>query len=296
MYISLDAYRVFYYVAQYGSFTHAADMLYSNQPNVTRTIKNLEQELGCVLFVRSRRGVQLTHEGEALLAHIAPAMEQIQAGEEALLLHTSLKGGVITIGASEVALEHTLLPVLKQFRHGYPDVHLRILNSTTPQAVAALRDRTVELALITGPADACEGMITTQLLTFRDVPICGPAYQSLLRRPLQLGELAAYPLICLRKGTATHALYQSYFRAQGLALAPDIEVATSNQVIPMVRADLGVGFVPEHTAREHAADGSIHIVPLRQPLPERSICLLKRKDMVLSIAARELERMLLSKR
>ena len=51
MYISLDAYRVFYYVAQYGSFTHAADMLYSNQPNVTRTIKNLEQELGCVLFV-----------------------------------------------------------------------------------------------------------------------------------------------------------------------------------------------------------------------------------------------------
>ena len=154
MYISLDAYRVFYYVAQYGSFTHAADMLYSNQPNVTRTIKNLEQELGCVLFVRSRRGVQLTHEGEALLAHIAPAMEQIQAGEEALLLHTSLKGGVITIGASEVALEHTLLPVLKQFRHGYPDVHLRILNSTTPQAVAALRDRTVELALITGPADA----------------------------------------------------------------------------------------------------------------------------------------------
>lgn len=39
MHINLDSYRVFYYVAQYRSFTKAAEMLYSNQPNVTRTIK-----------------------------------------------------------------------------------------------------------------------------------------------------------------------------------------------------------------------------------------------------------------
>ena len=45
MHINLDSYRVFYYVAQYRSFTKAAEMLYSNQPNVTRTIKNLEQAL-----------------------------------------------------------------------------------------------------------------------------------------------------------------------------------------------------------------------------------------------------------
>ena len=42
---SLDAYRVFYYVAQHRSISRAAEMLYSNQPNVTRTIKNLEQAL-----------------------------------------------------------------------------------------------------------------------------------------------------------------------------------------------------------------------------------------------------------
>ena len=46
---SLDAYRVFYYVAQYRSISRAAEMLYSNQPNVTRTIKNLEQTASCLL-------------------------------------------------------------------------------------------------------------------------------------------------------------------------------------------------------------------------------------------------------
>ena len=293
MYVSLDAYRVFYYVAQYRSFTKAANMLFSNQPNVTRTIKNLEQGLGCSLFVRSSRGVRLTPEGEELFAHIAPAMEQIQAGEEAVLLHASLKGGVVSVGASEIALNHTLLPVLKLFRRHYPEVHLRIYNSTTPQAVGALRERMVDLALVTTPLDEYGSLARKELVTFRDVPICGQAYRELVGKKLTLKELASYPLISLRKGTATYELYHAFFHSCGLSFAPDIEAATSNQIIPMVRSDLGIGFVPEHTAKAAQDEGGIHILQLNQPLPQRSICLLKRKDIPLGIAAGKLEKMLL---
>lgn len=70
MYISCDYYRVFYYVAKYGSVSQAAKLLLNNQPNLTRTIKNLESELGCPLFSRSNRGMKLTPEGERLYAHI----------------------------------------------------------------------------------------------------------------------------------------------------------------------------------------------------------------------------------
>ena len=62
----------------------------------------------------------------------------------------------------------------------------------------------------------------------------------------------------------------------------------------MVCADLGIGFVPEHTAQEAARDGSVHILQLHPPLPKRAVCLLKRRDLPLSIAAAELERMLLA--
>lgn len=294
MNISYDAYKVFYYVAQYCSFTKAAEMLYSNQPNVTRTIKNLEQVLGCSLFVRSSRSVQLTPEGEELLAHIGPAIEQIQAGEDAVLLHTSLKSGVISVGASEIALHHTLLPVLKEFRRLYPQVRLRIYNSTTPQAISSLRERMVDFALVTSPLDSCDNLLRNNLVTFRDVPICGQAYSALTQDTLTLMQLVSYPLVSLRKGTATYELYHSFFLERGLNLSPDIEAATSNQIIPMVRSDLGIGFVPEHTAKEAASDGSIHILRLQEPLPERSIVLLKRRDMPLSVAARELEGMLLA--
>lgn len=53
MYINYGHYRIFYYVAKYGSFTGAAQFLLNNQPNITRTVKNLERELGCTLFIRS---------------------------------------------------------------------------------------------------------------------------------------------------------------------------------------------------------------------------------------------------
>ena len=73
MNISYDSYRVFYYAAKYKSFSQAAAALYSNQPNVTRTIHRLEAELCCSLFSRSPQGVKLTPEGEKLYAHIAAA-------------------------------------------------------------------------------------------------------------------------------------------------------------------------------------------------------------------------------
>lgn len=160
MYISYDYYRVFYYVARYRSFTQAANILLNNQPNVTRTIKNLERELGCTLFVRSSRGVSLTPEGEKLYAHVRIAAEHIQEGEQELLLDRGLQSGVVSIGASEVALHCLLLPVLKQFRELYPGIRLRVSNYSTPQAVDALKNGLVDFAVVTTPADTSPQMLS----------------------------------------------------------------------------------------------------------------------------------------
>ena len=81
MYVNCDYYRVFYYVAKYGSLSQAARLLLAGQPNLTRAIRNLEAALGCPLFTRSSRGMRLTPEGERLYAHIRVAFEHIEAGE-----------------------------------------------------------------------------------------------------------------------------------------------------------------------------------------------------------------------
>lgn len=74
--INFEYYKIFYYVAKYCNFTKAARALGNSQPNVTRAMNNLEQQINSILFIRNNRGVQLTPEGERLYAHVSAAMSQ----------------------------------------------------------------------------------------------------------------------------------------------------------------------------------------------------------------------------
>ena len=113
MNINYEYYRIFYYVAKYKNLTLAADTLHSSQPNISRTIKLLEHNLGCQLLVRSNRGISLTPEGEQLYTHVKIAVERLQTAEEELKMLTGLHRGVVCVGASETALHLLLLPVFK---------------------------------------------------------------------------------------------------------------------------------------------------------------------------------------
>ena len=67
---NFEHYRIFYYVAKYGNLTKAATVLHTSQPSVTRTIHNLEKNLNCRLFERSKVGMKLTPEGEVFYEYI----------------------------------------------------------------------------------------------------------------------------------------------------------------------------------------------------------------------------------
>lgn len=74
MYVDWEYYKIFYFVAKYRNFTKAARVLGSNQPNITHTMNKLEDQLHCVLFIRSNRGVTLTPEGEMLYIPAFPRL------------------------------------------------------------------------------------------------------------------------------------------------------------------------------------------------------------------------------
>lgn len=293
MNISYEYYRVFYYAAKCGNMTQAAKALAGSQPNVTRVIKTLEQNLGCPLFARSHSGVVLTPEGEALYAHVKIAVEHIQAGEAELARGRGLQGGTVSIAASEVALHCCLLPVLKAYRESYPGVRIRVFNNSSPQAVETLRSGLADLAIITMPKDLPKTLRERTVAEVQEIPVAGAAFASLRDRALTLEELAQYPLVGLAAPTATFAFYSGVFAAYGLEFLPSIEAATADQILPMVKSGLGIGFVPEAFARNDIRSGSVFPVRLETPVPRRRVCLLRRENQVLSLAARELERMVL---
>lgn len=292
MNISFDYYRIFYYVAKYQNVTQAARMLMCNQPNVTRVIRQLESELGCTLFVRSNRGMKLTPEGEKLYNRARIAVEQLELAEAELSGDRALQSGLVSVGATEVALRTFLLPVLNEYRRRYPGVRLNIANYTTIQAITALKSSMVDIAIVTTPTGKIKGLRSHTLKEVQEVAVCGDYFQSLAAKPITLAELSAYPLVSLGPHSMTYEMYSRWFSEHGLPFAPAIEAATADQILPMVQNNLGIGFAPEEFLTDHFHPNVFRLT-IQEVIPSRSVVLLKRDDGILSIAARMLEQLMM---
>lgn len=289
---SLDAYQTFYQVARYRGFTQAAAATHTSQPNLTRTVKNLENELGCTLFVRSKKGVRLTPEGEKLYVHAAAAIEHLEAAEAEIEADRGLETGYVNIAVTEVALHCSLLPVMRRFRQRYPGAHVRVLNSNTPQALDNLRDGLADLAIVTTPLEETKSVICKELRKMQEVPVCSTAFSDRIGDKLSIEELAKFPLIGLGAHTGSFEFFANIFADHGIEFKPEIEASTADQILPMIKSDLGIGFIPMDFLDDEDDSSKLRVIELDTPIPERSVCVLKRRHDTLSLAAKTLEEML----
>lgn len=287
-----DYYRIFYYVAKFKSFTQAANILLSNQPNVSRAINNLEHELGCRLFVRTNRGVELTPEGQHLYSRVAIAHRQLEAAESELADAKSLQHGIISIGVSEMALHAVLLPRLKEFQSMYPGIRVHLISVTGAQAVQALKMGTVDFALVTAPVAIHRPLKALPLAETQERLFGGPRFARLSDGVLALKRLQDYPIILTNTQTSTRDFYNHFFMNHGLSILPEIEASATDQILPIIKYDLGLGFLPEVFSKEAVEKKEIFLIRLDCDVPPRSICLVKDSSRPMSIAAKEFEKVL----
>lgn len=292
MNINFESYKIFYFVAKHGNITAAAEALYSEQPNVTRAIKNLERDLGCVLFTRSNKGVTLTPEGENLYRRVSIAYEQLTAAEEELSLYNGLDEGIVRIGVSETALHEVLLAGLVRYHALYPKIKFSLINLTNVQAISAVKNQAVDFALIATPFSPDKTLKTVPIKKFQDVVVCGERYKYLTNEKVSFEELNKHCVISLNKTTKTYEYYSGIFRKEGLVFTPDIEVSTSNQILPIVKNNLGIGFIPQSFAEKEIRDGEVYMLETEKPMPPREVCLIKRNESSLSIASKAFEKVL----
>ena len=290
--VNFEYYKIFYYAAKYNNFTRAARVLGKSQPNVTRAMNCLEQQLHCTLLVRTNRGVFLTTEGEKLYTHVAAAMEQLFTAEEELAECVGLSHGSIAIGASETALNLFLLDKLKEFHNTYPGIRLKIYNHSTPQAVEAVRRGTVDFAVVSTPVKADAPLHMTMLHPYQEILIGGTEFGHLAGKQTTFEEIMQYPLICLGKETVTFQFYRQLFASYGLDFEPDTETATADQILPLVRSGLGLAFIPKPMAKDAIDRGEVSEIPLCEKIPSRNICLIYDSTHPFKEAATQLKKMI----
>ena len=296
MNVNFEYYKIFYYVARYHNFTKAANVLGNSQPNITRAMNNLEQQLGRILFVRTNRGVQLTRDGEQLYSYVEAAMSQLITAEGELAEGENLAHGNISIGVSETALNIFLLEKLKAFHMAYPGINLKIYNHSTPEAVDEVKNGSIDFAVVTTPADVEPPLKKTMLQSYHEILIGGTTFSSLRKQKMKIAEIVNYPMICLGRETMTYRFYERIFREHGVTLAPDTEAATTDQILPLVKCELGLAFVPEAMAGDAVKNREVFRIPLEDKIPDRNVCLVYDCLHPLNAAAQQFKKLILESR
>ena len=294
---NFEYYKIFYYVAKYENLTKAAMALKTSQPAVTRTIHKLEGELGCRLFTRSKTGMKLTPEGRTFYGYVAAGCAQFFKGENDLSNLISLENGTIYISATETALHCYLFQAMEEFNSLYPNVRFKILNNSTTESVNAVKEGKVDLAFVSANLQVAKPLQMKILRKYRDILIAGMRFEELKagKEELSLKELVSYPWISLTAETITRRFLNEYFEKNGLTFAPDMELATTDMILPAVRHNLGLGFIPAEFADAELKSGQVFEIKVKEKLPERNIILIYDMEYPQSIAAKEFQKFLKEK-
>ena len=294
---NFEYYKIFYYVAKYENLTKAATALKTSQPAVTRTIHKLEGELGCRLFTRSKTGMKLTPEGRTFYGYVAAGCAQFFKGENDLSNLISLENGTIYISATETALHCYLFQAMEEFNSLYPNVRFKILNNSTTESVNAVKEGKVDLAFVSANLQVAKPLRMKILRKYRDILIAGKRFEELKagKEELSLKELVSYPWISLTSETITRRFLNEYFEKNGLTFAPDMELATTDMILPAVRHNLGLGFIPAEFADAELESGQVFEIKVKEKLPERNIVLIYDMEYPQSIAAKEFQKFLKEK-
>ena len=294
---NFEYYKIFYYVAKYENLTKAATALKTSQPAVTRTIHKLEGELGCRLFTRSKTGMKLTPEGRTFYGYVAAGCAQFFKGENDLSNLISLENGTIYISATETALHCYLFQAMEEFNSLYPNVRFKILNNSTTESVNAVKEGKVDLAFVSANLQVAKPLRMKILRKYRDILIAGMRFEELKagKEELSLKELVSYPWISLTAETITRRFLNEYFEKNGLTFAPDMELATTDMILPAVRHNLGLGFIPAEFADAELKSGQVFEIKVKEKLPERNIILIYDTEYPQSIAAQEFQKFLKEK-
>ncbi len=287
----LSLYRVFTAVADEGSFVRAAAALYLTQPAVSQAVQRLEMQTGSKLFVRGRRGVRLTREGELLYRHASAALAMLEAGERQLARVQNLEAGTLRLGAADTITKEFLLPFLSAFRMLHPGVQLQVTNRTSVQLVQKVLDGKLDLAVVNLPVEH-EQLCVKPILQVHDIFVAGHAFAHLKGKLLTPAQVAAQPLAMLEQASNSRRYVDAFFARCGVQLAPRIELGAHGLLPDFAAIGFGLACVVQEFCQKELCAGTIFPIQMDPEIPPRAVGACWLSAMEPSGAAKEFLRLL----
>lgn len=247
----LDLVNTFLVVAEEGSLTRAAVRLFRTQSALTRRLQAFEEAVGRSLFVRSKSGVRLSLEGQAL---VAPARELLRARDRLVgATASAVAEERLRIACSDTVARYLLAPRLQGLMEAHPALELELQVSNTPQTVSRVDLGEADLGFVLLPARH-RALEFRPVRTYHHMAAFPPGIRPRAKE-VGLAEVLEHPLVLLDRTTRTRQLIDASLLSKGLFPGRVTEVGNVSVLKALVRAGMGVGILPEY-ARE-STDGLV---------------------------------------
>lgn len=259
-------------VRDHPSFADAAEALFLTPAAVSQQMRNLEEELQVTLFDRTTRPPRLNAHGLYIVEQARDVLERFNALADRARSPGEI-AGTLVIG-SATGITSVLVPrALAALRDRHPRLQIRIEEGLTDDLISRVRRRTLDGALITEPLVPEPDM---QILPITTEPLIVVAPKSVTVRGWK-NVLTARPFLRLNRKSGVGALIDVTLRRSGVAVTEAMELDSSESIVGLVMAGLGVGVVPSGRLRGESA-ARLRTIPFGTPPVRRNVVLIERNN------------------
>jgi DNA-binding transcriptional LysR family regulator len=275
--LDLTKLQTFIQVAQYMSFSDAAEHIHLTQPAISHQIKTLEHDLGVELFDRVGGSLRLTEAGRLLLPHALKLVrEAIEIQQMMMSLEDQLYGH-LRIACSTTAGKYITPQIAARFHQRHPKVSVSVLNCNAPNVIRQLLCEEADLGVVS--YEVCgQGMECESFLNDHIILIVSADHPWAQRGSIDPSELLQVPFIMREATSGTHRALMAGLGMHSISLsslAVAMEVGNSEAIVKAVEAGFGVSFVSRLAAEWALEKGTVVEVPVNDLELHREIYLIR---------------------
>ncbi|WP_426103273.1 CysB family HTH-type transcriptional regulator [Massilia sp. TSP1-1-2] len=242
------------------NLTEVANALFTSQPGVSRQIRELEDELGVVIFERNgKRLTGMTEPGKGILKIIDRLLVEAENLQQASLDYAGQNSGTLTIAATHTQARYALPKVVQSFRQDFPDVRIALQQSTPDHIAQWVLSGKADIGIATEGLSQFPDLVSFPCYRWSHLIVVPDGHPLLGHSPIRLEDLAAFPLITYDVGFTGRGHIDAAFAQAGVKTDIVLTAMDSDVIKQYVSLGMGVGIVAS-MAFDHGRDKGLRAV------------------------------------
>lgn len=279
--------RLFCDVVDEGSITAGAEKSALALAAASTRIRNMEATLGAALLIRSRQGVSPTQAGRMLLKHARAMLAQATRLRDDLAAFAGGRSGEVRLMANTNALTEFLPEALGSFLAAHPHISVDLEERLSDEIVGLIAEGVGDVGIVAGTVEV-GALETYPFRSDRFVVVAAPGHPLASRERVRFAEVLEYDVVGLERSSSLQRFLVAKAAREGRPLKARVQLRSFDAVCRLVEAGVGVGVVPQTTARRAAHTMSLSLIALADDWALRELTIVVRAESDLRPHAREL--------